>query len=451
MKSLLAEELLNSAKKIAEAAEVFEFSSQEVPVAFEANNLKQIQSKESYSLALRIIKGGRIGFASTNGTGTLSSHSEKNREIVNNLLNMAVETSQFGFLSNFNFSPHNVFPKVSIYDRQVEKISMEEMLGLGNLLITKVKQCAPDILCDVEVNKGSNSIHIINTQGGEASYTKSFFGINIEGVITNDTDMLFVGDSEVSCHASHEFNGVADRVITQLEMARKKATASTKSLPVIFTPRGIASTFYSPLALAFNGKTNLEGVSPLSKRLGESIFNKTLSLYDDATADYCLGSSPCDDEGVPSQKTMLINEGVVENFIYDLQTAASAGFKSTGNGNRSGAGIPKPGMNFLVIKEGTTSFQDMIADIKEGLLVEQLMGAEQGNILGGDFGGNILLGYKIEDGEIIGRVKDTMIAGNIYQVLKQPLEIGSVARDVDGKIKTPHLYCPRLSVSARGV
>ena len=450
MKSHLAEEVLASAKKIAEAAEVFTISTQEIPVAFEANKLKQIQSKESYSLALRIIKGGRIGFASTNGTCTLLSHREKNKEIVNNLLNMAIETSRFGFLSNFNFNSHIVFPKVRIYDSQIEKISMEEMLGLGNLLITRVKQCAPDILCDVEVNKGTSTIHIINTRGGEASYTKSFFGISIEGVLTNDTDMLFVGDSEVSCHASQEFNGVADRVIAQLEMARKKAMASTKLLPVIFTPRGVASTFFSPLALAFNGKTNLEGVSPLRDRLGESLFNKSLNLYDDATTDYCLGSSPCDDEGVPSQQTMLISEGVVEHFIYDLQTAASAGSKSTGNGKRSGAGIPKPGMNFLVIKDGTTSFQNMIANIKEGLLVEQLMGAEQGNILGGDFGGNILLGYKIEDGEIIGRVKDTMISGNIYQVLKQPIEIGAVARDVDGKIKTPHLYCPCLSVSARG-
>lgn len=450
MKSLLAEEVLNSAKKIAETAEVFELSTQEIPVSFEANKLKQIQSKESYSLALRIIKGGRIGFASTNGTCTLLSHRGKNKEVVNNLLNMAIETSQFGFLSNFNFSPPNVFPKVSIYDPQVEKISMEEMLGLGNLLIKRVKQCAPDILCDVEVNRGASSIYIINTQGGEASYTKSFFGISIEGILTNDTDMLFVGDSEVSCHASQEFNSVADRVISQLEMARKKATTSSKLLPVIFTPRGVASTFRGPLALAFNGKTNLEGISPLSNRLGESIFNKTLSLYDDATADYCLGSSPCDDEGVPSQQTMLISEGIVENFIYDLQTAASAGSKSTGNGKRIGAGIPKPRMNFLVIKEGTTSFKDMISDIKEGLLIEQLMGAEQGNILGGDFGGNVLLGYKIENGEIIGRVKDTMISGNIYQVLKQPIEIGSVARDVDGKIKTPHLYCPCLSVSAKG-
>ena len=450
MKPLLAEEVLDYAKNIAEEAEVFELSTQETPVVFEANKLKHIQNKESYSLALRIIKGGRIGFASTNGTCTLLSHRGKKKETINSLLNMAIETSRFGFLSDFNFSPYNIFPKVSIYDPQIEKISREEMLRQGKLLITRVKQCAPAILCDVEISKGTSYIHIINTQGGEASYKKSSFGISIEGVLTNDTDMLFVGDSEISCNVSQEFSSVADRVITQLEMARNKATASTKSLPVIFTPRGVASTFSSPLALAFNGKTNLEGVSPLRDKLGENIFNNTFSLYDDAISDYCLGSSPCDDEGVPSQQTMLINEGMVEHFIYDLQTAALAGSKSTGNGKRSGAGIPKPEMNFLVIKEGTTSFQDMIADMKEGLLIEQLMGAEQGNILGGDFGGNVLLGYKIEAGEIVGRVKDTMISGNIYQVLKQPIKIGTVARDIDGEIKTPHLYCPDLSVSAKG-
>ncbi len=262
--------------------------------------------------------------------------------------------------------------------------------------------------------------------------------------------MLFVGDSEGSCQAFNEIDGVANRVVAQLEMAKKQATVSTKSLPVIFTPRGVASAFFSPIALAFNGKTVLEGASPLRGKLGERVFNQALSLWDDPTIDYCLGSSPCDDEGVPSQRTMLVNKGIATNFIYDLQTAALAKTISTGNGKRNSAGTPRPGIKFLVIEEGNTSFQDMVANIKEGLIVEQLMGAEQGNVLGGDFGGNVLLGYKVENGEITGRVKDTMISGNIYQVLKQPIEIGGMAREVDGIIKTPHLYCPYLAVSTGG-
>ena len=91
----------------------------------------------------------------------------------------------------------------------------------------------------------------------------------------------------------------------------------------------------------------------------------------------------------------------------------------------------------------------MVQDIKQGLVIEQLMGAEQGNILGGDFSGNVLLGYKVESGKIVGRVKDTMVSGNIYQVLKQIIAIGSEARWVGGFLQSPHLYCPTLSVASK--
>ena len=91
----------------------------------------------------------------------------------------------------------------------------------------------------------------------------------------------------------------------------------------------------------------------------------------------------------------------------------------------------------------------MVSDIKEGLVIEYLMGAEQGNILGGDFSGNVLLGYKVESGKIVGRVKDTMVSGNVYQVLKQIMAIGSEARWVGSLLKTPHLYLPGLSVATK--
>jgi PmbA protein len=92
----------------------------------------------------------------------------------------------------------------------------------------------------------------------------------------------------------------------------------------------------------------------------------------------------------------------------------------------------------------------MVSGMKEGLVIDELMGAEQGNIMGGDFGGNILLGYKVENGEIVGRVKDAMLSGNIYNVFKQQIEIGNEIRDVDGIMRTPPIYCPSLPISTRG-
>jgi PmbA protein len=115
-----------------------------------------------------------------------------------------------------------------------------------------------------------------------------------------------------------------------------------------------------------------------------------------------------------------------------------------------GGGQIRPAISSFIISEGDVSFEDMVKDIKEGLVVEHLIGAEQGNLLGGDFGGNVLLGYKVENGEIVGRVKDTMISGNVYQVLEGLLGIGREARWVDGILRTPPLYCPCISVATKG-
>jgi PmbA protein len=238
-------------------------------------------------------------------------------------------------------------------------------------------------------------------------------------------------------------------VIRQLEWAKEKATVSTKLLPVIFTPHGVASALLTPIALAFNGKTVLEGASPLKNRLGEQVFDKKLTLWDDATIAYGVGSYPCDDEGTPSQRLPLIDDGKVSSFLYDLQTAASADTRSTGNGRRMGGSPPRPAISSLIIGGGGLSFKDMVEDVKEGLIVEQLIGADQGNLLAGDFGGNILLGYKVENGEIVGRVKDVMISGNIYQVLRELLGIGRELRWVEGILQTPPLYCSRVSVAAK--
>ena len=413
-------------------------------VQFEANELKQVQTKESSSLALRIFRGGKIGFAIASGEGGLDT-----------LVDMAVETSQFGSLANFQFPSqfHQDSSKVCIFDSEVGDLTKERMIDIGKELITQIRAHTPDIICDVEVIKRTGSISIINSQGGSGRYDKSFFGFGLEGIVVRDTDMLFVGDSESSCRVDFiGINDLAARVIWQLEMAKEKAAVSTKRLPVIFTSNGVASVLLSPILLAFNGKTVLEGASPLKDRLGEKVFDKKLNLWDDATVAFRVGSYPFDDEGVPSQHLPLVTNGIVTNFLYDLRTAALAGTQSTGNGRRVESGFPNPTISSLRLCQsgGDVSFQAMVEDIKGGLIVEQVMGAEQGNVLSGDFGGNVLLGYKVENGEIVGRVKDTMIAGNVYKVLEELLGIGQETRWVGGILQTPSLYCPRVSVTTKG-
>jgi PmbA protein len=299
------------------------------------------------------------------------------------------------------------------------------------------------------VSKEVVSIRLVNSGGGEVSYRKSVFNLSLWGSLIRGTDMLFVGDSESSCQPVTDTGGVVGTVIRQLDLAREQAPVATGTLPVIFTPDGVASALVEPLMSAFNGKTVLEGASPIGKRLGEKVFSEQLCLYDDPTVAYRPASRPCDDEGVPSRRTPLIEEGVVAHFLYDLQTAARAGTQSTGNGSRGRSGLPAPMPTAFVITPGNASLDDMIRDIKEGLVVEQLMGAGQGNVLGGDFSGNVLLGYKVENGQIVGRVKDTMVSGNIYSLLNSGLVIGDTPKWVYGFLHTPHLYFPKVAVASK--
>ncbi|UCH51085.1 MAG: TldD/PmbA family protein, partial [Chloroflexota bacterium] len=313
------EEILSQAKKIAEQVEVFQVSSKVTPVHFEANLLKQIESKENVSTALRLIKGGKVGFAQANGYIEPETLTE-----------MAAETCPFGMPAKFDFPNPKVYPKIETFDSQIENVNVEEMVTLGEQLISSIRQHTPDILCEASVTKGIISVNIINSQGGETGYSKSFFKLSLEGVLIKDEDMLFVGDSYSSCHPIFDFTPVAEEVIKQLELAKRNVSIPTKQMPVIFTPHGVASSLLAPLVSAFNGKLVFDGASPLKGKSGQQVFDKKFSLWDDATLSYQIASYPSDDEGVPSQRTPLVDNGVVSNFFYDLQTAALANTQSTG-------------------------------------------------------------------------------------------------------------------------
>ena len=432
------EEILERAHRLAEKADVFLISSEETPVQFEANRLKNILSKQSTTLALRVVKGGRIGYAST----TILND-------VNKLVDNAIETAQFGMPAKFDLPGPLAYPEVAVFDPAVAAVSMESMIELGEKMLTAVRHHTPEIVAEAEVLKAAISVRFMNSAGAQSTYRKSIFVLGAGGALIRGTDMLFVGESRSSCRPVQDTEAITEVVINQLELARNNASVPTRQMPVIFTPQGVAEAFLPSLMSAFNGKIVLEGASPVGAKIGQTVFDTKFSLRDDPTLPYQTRSRVCDDEGIPSQGTTLIADGVVSGFLYDLQTAGMAGKKSTGNGSRGSGGLLFASPSAFVIAPGNVTFAEMVADIKEGLVVEQLMGAEQGNILGGDFSGNVLLGYKIENGKITGRVKDTMVAGNVYRILKDIAAIGRDTKWLGGMVCAPHIYCPSLSVSSK--
>ena len=193
----------------------------------------------------------------------------------------------------------------------------------------------------------------------------------------------------------------------------------------------------------------LQGSSPLVGKLGEAMVGPEFSLWDDPIYPYSPGSRMCDDEGVPTRKLPLIDRGVIASFMYDLQTAAQAGTVSTASAHRSVGTLPSPGSSVIFVGEGDVSYDDMVKDIKSGLIVERLLGAGQSNILGGDFNANVLLGYRIDGGKVIGRVKNTVISGNVYTVLKNIEAVERESHWVGGSLKTPSVSLSGVSVATK--
>ena len=267
------------------------------------------------------------------------------------------------------------------------------------------------------------------------------FSVGVHGQLIRGTDILWAGHGLGWKKREIDEIAIADRAIELFRMAEKTAPARSGDMPVIFTPEGM-SVLLLALRLGFNGKNVLLKASPLAGKEGERVADERFSLTDDPLLDWAGGSAAYDGEGVPHRQTPLLEGGVVRGFLYDLDTAGRAGRESTGNGIGCGP-------TNLVVATGDTPFERMVSETERGLLVHSVIGLGQGNPLSGEFSVNVNLGYLIEKGKVVGRVKDTMLAGNTYEALREVEAIGDRAEWAGGRLLTPPVKISRLSVVAR--
>jgi len=437
------EKLLQQTGKKINTAELYRVKSKTIPVNFEVNRLKSIDISESEGKALRVIHNGRIGFSSSTGS-----------ESFDLMLIKAVTTSEFGAKASFDF-PGGIKgggkekKKVNIYDRKVEDKSIEEMVKVGENIVEKVKDFSRKLRCDVTIAKDCSEVEYFNSRGGFFSYNKTTIAYSIMVQQIENQDMLMIYSSLESGKDNINAEELTSEIIENLKWGDKIVSIESGKMPVIFTPKA-ALVLILPIISGLNGKMVLKKISPLAAQKNKKLWSDLLTLYSDGTIDFAAGSVPFDDEGVEMKRVPLVKKGEIKNFYYDLQTAGIAGVKSTGNGLRADLeSEPVPGISNLVMGEGEVSLKEMIKDIKEGIIIDQVLGLGQGNIISGAFSNNVQLGYKIEKGKIVGRVKDVMIAGNAIEELKNIAALGNKAKWVEGKYKFPHIYLKSLSVSAK--
>ena len=201
----------------------------------------------------------------------------------------------------------------------------------------------------------------------------------------------------------------------------------------------------TPVEQALVGKSALHGGSPLARRRGARAFSELITLHDDPLLDGRPGSRPIDDEGVVSRRLPLVLAGEIEGLIYDLETAGRVGATPSGHGRRSTFGKPQAAYSNLVLAPGASAWEEILAAIGDGLLIERLRPSGQSNLIGGTFALPAALAWRVEGGEITGLLPEMTVAGNAHDLLGRVLAVGRDPMWV-GSRQTPVVVVDGVSV-----
>jgi len=233
----------------------------------------------------------------------------------------------------------------------------------------------------------------------------------------------------------------AERALRRLN-PRKVAT---QKAPVLFEPR-TARAFLGELFSAVNGSSIYRHASFLAGKLGEKIASDVLTVIDDALMPGLFGSSPFDDEGVASRRTVVVDHGVLTSYLLNTYTARKLGLRTTGNASRGVSGNAGVGPGNFFVEAGPRAPGEIIAGIRNGLYVTELIGGGA-NTVTGDYSSGAA-GLWIENGELAYAVSGITIAGNMKQMLLDAAEIGSDL-EFRSSLAAPTILIGEMTVSGQ--
>lgn len=428
----IAKNTFNQALKHTDQVEIFIEQENSIDIEIEKDKADFAKEVQSLGVGLRVIKDDKMGFAYTSDLKKISE---------------TIEQALFNAKANeidkdFNFSTASEYPKIKgYYDPRIPVLSIEEILEFAQNMISQVKECK----CQPTSGRVKALEHITIIQNSEGTYCKdkgTFFSGSISVNIPDKNGVSTAYEGESSRKMDVDPYLIAKKACENAVESRNGKKIETINLPVILDHHA-ASDLLSTFSQAFSADNVQRGRSFFAGKEGEKVVSSELSIYDDGTLSEGLNTSLSDGEGVPSQKTLLIEDGVLKNFIYDLYTASKGKVQSTGNGMReSFADIPSVSFSNLIID---FKDQETIEDIRNGILVTNVLGAHTANPISGDFSVEAMNAFKIENGEKVFPIKKAMISGNIFQAMKESAAASKEIRKI-GYIVTPSIRINELRV-----
>lgn len=433
--------LLDAAAKKSDQAEVFFTRNDSSSLEMRNGTPSEMAASIQSGYALRILKDGRIGTAYT-----------KNLLDREELVSNAVNSLKGNVKAGFSFPGASKIPAAWEPDVSVSRMGYHDLHSRSQKVLDYLRDRVGGQI-DVNAARGVMDISIMNTNGLDVSRRSSSMYIV--------TSLLFP-NTETAVREMYQSRKIGDFPESDLDKLIKLYTSGlpevnipTGRMKVVFTPNTMYTLLWR-LSAATSGAPFYNKVSPLQDRLGEKVLSEKLTIYGDPTDPEEIDQHFFDDEGLPTKKHTIFENGVFKNLILNLDYAEKLNKSPAGTGYRGGmrggeivAMPPSPSLDCSRIAPGDVSFEDMISSIDRGVIVLGILGAHSGNILNGDFSVGLNPGYYVENGEVKGRVRDGMVAGNVYDVLQN---IESVEDQLHYSFmggKYPSILLGNVSVAAK--
>jgi PmbA protein len=292
--------------------------------------------------------------------------------------------------------------------------------------------------------QGHDTYHYAASNGFSAGYASSSFYISVVAIAGDGDAMQAEYDSDAATHAADLEDpakigrDAAQRAVASLDPRRPKTT----SVPVVFDAR-LAGGLIGSLAAAVSGGLVARGTSLLKDKMGQRLFRPEIVITDDPFLRRGPRSHPFDAEGVRPHKRNIIEQGVLTGWILDLASAKQLGLTTTGNASRGASSVPQPRAANFTLQPGRQSRDDLIADIKSGLLVTELMGSGA-DLITGDYSRGAR-GFWIENGKVAYPVAEITIAGNIIDMWAGMIPANDLK--IRSGVDAPSILVPKMMVA----
>jgi PmbA protein len=440
----LAENAVASAKnRGVTEVEAFVFEGQSTSIGLERGQITKSSRMVDRGLGIRAIIDKAVGFAYTNVL-------EKQTAIEDTILKALSATKASKPDGDWHGLPEKKAygSPENTYDSRIAELRSEDLVNLTSVMLDAALQADKRVLAiEGGAGCGSISIAVANSNGISAFDKGTMIECSIAAVAKEGntvTPVCFEFNAARNYAVNPEWVGKeASRLAVS---ALKTKSIETKTTKLILTQFALQELLYFTLINAVKADNVQRNQSAFKGKLDEKVASDHVTIHDDGLLAGGLRTAAFDGEGSPHQKTPIIEKGILRSFLYDNYSAKKEGVQSTGNASRAGyLSTPNIEATNFHVAPGSKTADELMAEVDEGLIVYYLQGAHSSNPVSGEFSVVATPAWKVKKGEITHCSRGVMLAGNIFEVLKNVSVVANNERQM-GQLVSPWVLVENVHV-----